>query len=81
MIVACELEFGAAMSGSSALADRVHGLLSQPQILCFDATAAATCGRPRRDLEASGPPTGALDRLIASHCIRVGYTLVTNHLR
>lgn len=50
-------------------------------ILPFDDLAARSYGSVRADLERRGKPIGALDTMIAGHCLAIGATLVTNNMR
>ncbi len=56
-------------------------LLSNTEILDFDAKAADEYGKVRADLEKRGVPIGPLDMLIAGHARSLGYTLVTNNIK
>lgn len=56
-------------------------LLSNIEILDFDANAAEAYGKIRADLEKSGTPIGPLDMMIAGHARSLGYTAVTNNTK
>lgn len=56
-------------------------LLSNIEILDFDANAAEAYGKIRADLEKSGTPIGPLDMMIAGHARSLGYTVVTNNTK
>jgi len=56
-------------------------LLSNIEILDFDALAADSYGRIRSDLEKAGTPIGPLDMMIAGHAMSLGYTVVTNNTK
>ncbi|MGZ0656903.1 type II toxin-antitoxin system tRNA(fMet)-specific endonuclease VapC [Coraliomargarita sp. W4R72] len=51
------------------------------EILPFDADAAKTYGKIRRQLEQQGLPIGPLDQLIAAHAHSLNLTLVSNNTR
>ena len=77
-----ELTYG--VEKSSAVArNRValSVLLSNIEILDFDANAADSYGVIRADLERKGTPIGVLDMMIAGHALSVGCTIVTNNVR
>lgn len=77
IIVAAELRYGCARSGSRKLIEAVEELLSEINILPFDVPADATYGMIRAALEASGTPIGGNDLLIAAHAQAIAATLVT----
>lgn len=77
IIVAAELRYGCARSGSRKLIEAVEELLSEIDILPFDVPADATYGMIRAALEASGTPIGGNDLLIAAHAQAIAATIVT----
>lgn len=77
IIVAAELRYGCARSGSRRLIEAVEELLSEIDILPFDVPADATYGMIRAALEASGKPIGSNDLLIAAHAQAIAATIVT----
>ena len=77
IIVAAELRYGCAKSGSSRLLEAVEDLLGEIHILPFDVPADAEYGGIRAKLEATGTPIGSNDLLIASHAYAIGATIVT----
>lgn len=77
IIVAAELRYGCARSGSRRLIEAVEELLSEIDILPFDVPADATYGMIRSVLEASGKPFGGNDLLIAAHAQAIAATIVT----
>ena len=77
IIVAAELRYGCARSGSRRLIEAVEELLSEIDILPFDVPADAAYGMIRTALEASGRPIGGNDLLIAAHAQAVAATIVT----
>jgi len=56
-------------------------LLTNIDILDFDAAAAESYGAIRADLEKRGTPIGPLDMMIAGHAKSLGYTIVTNNTK
>lgn len=56
-------------------------LLSNIEILNFDALAAESYGKIRADLEKQGTPIGPLDMMIAGHAKSLKYTVVTNNTK
>jgi tRNA(fMet)-specific endonuclease VapC len=77
IIVAAELRYGCAKSGSERLLKAVDDLLDEINVLPFDAPADAEYGRIRAELEAAGKPIGGNDLLIAAHACATGATIVT----
>jgi len=77
IIVAGELRFGAAKSGSEKLAQRVHQILSAIDVLALEPPADGHYGDIRHHLTRIGTPIGPNDLLIAAHARSLGLTLVT----
>jgi len=77
IIVAAELRYGCAKSGSKRLLKAVEDLLSEIPVLPFDVPADAEYGGIRSALEAAGRPIGSNDLLIAAHAHATGATVVT----
>lgn len=77
IIVAAELRYGCAKSGSRRLLKAVEDLLGEINVLPFDVPADAEYGAIRSDLEAAGKPIGGNDLLIAAHAHATGATIVT----
>jgi tRNA(fMet)-specific endonuclease VapC len=77
VIVAAELRYGCAKSGSKRLLKAVEDLLGEITVLPFDVPADAEYGAIRSDLEATGTPIGSNDLLIAAHACATGATIVT----
>src|SRR5262245_15930860 len=67
IIVAAELRYGCAKSGSRRLLEAVESLLGEIEVLPFDVPADVDYGAIRSALEAAGKPIGANDLLIAAH--------------
>jgi tRNA(fMet)-specific endonuclease VapC len=77
-----ELRFGAEKSTRSQAALRsLEEFIEAVPVLTFDKESAANYGRLRFDLERRGQPIGNNDLWIASHCLHLGLTLVTNNER
>ena len=77
IIVAAELRYGCAKSGSERLLKAVEELLAEIDVLPFDVPADTEYGGIRAELEAAGKPIGANDLLIAAHAGSIGATIVT----
>lgn len=77
IIVAAELRYGCARSGSKRLQAAVEELLGEIDVLPFDVPADAEYGTVRVRLESVGRPIGSNDLLIAAHACAVGATIVT----
>jgi tRNA(fMet)-specific endonuclease VapC len=77
IIVAAELRYGCAKSGSKRLLKAVEDLLGEISVLPFDAPADAEYGAIRSEVEADGTPIGSNDLLIAAHACATGSTIVT----
>src|SRR2546421_9552734 len=79
IIVAAELRYGCAKSGSQRLRKAVEELLAEIDVLPFDVPADTEYGGIRAELEAAGKPIGANDLLIAAHAGSIGATIVTDN--
>lgn len=77
IIVAAELRYGCAKSGSKRLLNAVEDLLDELPVLPFEAPADVDYGDIRTALEAKGRPIGGNDLLIAAHARAIGATVVT----
>jgi len=77
IIVAAELRYGCAKSGSERLLKAVEDLLGEIGVLPFDVPADAEYGGIRSELEAAGKLIGSNDLLIAAHAYATGATVVT----
>jgi len=77
IIVAAELRYGCAKSGSKRLLKAVEDLLGEIPVLPFDVPSDAEYGGIRSELEAAEKPIGSNDLLIAAHACAVGATIVT----
>ena len=81
IIVASELRYGAAKSGSTILASRVDQLLDAIEVLPFEPEADRHYGRIRFYLEKAGTPIGGNDLLIAAQALALEAVLVTDNVR
>jgi tRNA(fMet)-specific endonuclease VapC len=77
IIVAAELRYGCAKSGSKRLLKAVEDLLGEINVLPFEVPADTEYGEIRAELEAAGKPIGGNDLLIAAHAYATGATIVT----
>jgi tRNA(fMet)-specific endonuclease VapC len=77
VIVAAELRYGCAKSGSKRLLKAVEDLLGEMKVLPFDAPADTEYGAIRSELEAAGTLIGSNDLLIAAHACATGAAIVT----
>ncbi len=80
-VVAAELAYGVAKSGSTRNRQALDLFLAPLVILPFDEAALWCYGDLRADLERQGTPIGALDTLIAAHALSLQATLVTNNIK
>jgi tRNA(fMet)-specific endonuclease VapC len=80
VIVAAELRYGCAKSGSKKLLKAVDALLEELPVLPFDVPADAGYGAIRAQLEVIGRPIGGNDLLIAAHAHAVDATVVTANI-
>ena len=77
IIVAAELRYGCAKSGSQRLLKAVEDMLAEIEVLPFDVPADTGYGEIRAELEAAGKPIGGNNLLIAAHAYATGATVVT----
>ncbi|WP_442896185.1 type II toxin-antitoxin system VapC family toxin [Bradyrhizobium sp. AZCC 2289] len=77
IIVAAELRYGCAKSGSQRLLKAVEDLLGEIEVLPLEVPADAKYGGIRSELEAAGKPIRGNDLLIAAHAYATGATIVT----
>jgi tRNA(fMet)-specific endonuclease VapC len=80
-VVAAELAYGVAKSGSKRNRDALDLFLAPLAILPFDEAALWSYGDLRADLERQGTPIGALNTLIAAHALSQQASLVTNNVK
>ena len=80
-VVAAELAFGVAKSGSARNRQALEMFLAPLTILPFDAPAVWAYGDLRADMERRGTPLGSLDTMIAAHALSQHALLITNNTR
>lgn len=80
-VVAAELAYGVAKSGSERNRQALEMFLAPLEILSFDEAALLVYGSLRAELERKGTPIGAHDMMIAAHALSQQSTLVTNNTR
>ena len=80
-VVAAELAYGVAKSGSPRNRQALEMFLAPLIILPFEEAALWAYGDLRSELERKGTPIGALDTMIAAHALSQQSTLVTNNTR
>jgi tRNA(fMet)-specific endonuclease VapC len=80
-VVAAELAYGVAKSGSARNREALEMFLAPLLILPFEEAALWVYGDLRAELERKGTPIGALDTIIAAHALSQQSTLVTNNTR
>lgn len=81
IVVAAELRYGAAKSGSEKIADRIELLLSAIEVLPLEPPADYQYAKLRDHLTRQGAPIGPNDLLIAAHALAEGLTVVTANVR
>jgi tRNA(fMet)-specific endonuclease VapC len=77
IIVAAELRYGCAKSGSKRLIKAVEAVLGELTVLPFDVPADSEYGGIRAKLEAAGRPIGGNDLLIAAQACSIEAIVVT----
>lgn len=77
IVVAAELRYGCAKSGSRKLLKAVEDILDEISVLPLDVPADAAYSKIRVELEAAGKPIGSNDLLIAAHAYATDATIVT----
>lgn len=80
-VVAAELAYGVAKSGSARNRQALEMFLAPLTILPFDEAALWAYGDLRADLERRGTPIGSLDTMIAAHALSQQALVVTNNSR
>lgn len=80
-VVAAELAYGVAKSGSVRNRKALEMFLAPLEVLPFCDRAIWTYGELRANLERRGTPIGSLDTMIAAHALSLDAVLVTNNLR
>lgn len=77
IVVAAELRYGAARSGSPRLSDRVEQVLSALEVLPLEAPADRHYAVIRDHLARQGTPIGPNDLLIAAQALALDLVVVT----
>lgn len=80
-VVAAELAYGVAKSGSARNRQALEGFLAPLEVVPFDQHAVWVYGELCADLERRGQTIGALDTMIAAHALGLDALLVTNNTR
>jgi tRNA(fMet)-specific endonuclease VapC len=80
-IVASELAFGVAKTGSARNKNALNLFLAPLVIVPFDAACVWTYANLRSKLETQGKPIGSLDLLIAAQALTMDVPLVTNNIK
>lgn len=80
-VVAAELAYGVAKSGSARNRSALEMFLAPLEVLPFDDRAVWAYGDLRAELERQGQPIGAMDTMIAAHARAIDAVLVTNNTR
>lgn len=80
-VVAAELAYGVAKSGSERNRQALEMFLAPLELMPFDQPAIWAYGELRADLERRGQPIGSLDTMIAAHALSMNAVLVTNNTR
>lgn len=80
-IVASELAFGVAKSGSAKNIAALDLFLAPLEVVPFGEDCIWQYGKLRTSLEARGLPIGAMDTLIAAHALALDVPLVTNNVK
>ena len=78
-VVAAELAFGVAKSGSARNRHALELFLAPLTLMPFDEAAVWAYGTLRSELERQGKQIGALDTMIGAHALSQQATLVTNN--
>lgn len=81
VVVACELCYGAARSGSPRLVAQLQRVLDVVPVLPLEPRADVHYAATRVELERKGTPIGQNDLLIAAHALAIGAVLVTANVR
>jgi tRNA(fMet)-specific endonuclease VapC len=77
IVVAAELRYGCAKSGSKRLLEAVESLLGELEVLPLEGPADMEYKHIRAELERRGSPIGGNDLLIAAHALAIEATIVT----
>lgn len=81
VIVASELQYGAAKKKSEPLNARVLALLSALEVMPLDSPVESAYARIRTELEAAGQSIGGNDLFIAAQALTLELTLVSDNVK
>ena len=81
IVVASEIRFGLAKSGSRRLAERMSQILDRIEILPLEPPTDEHYAEIRNTLERAGTPIGPNDLLIAAHARALELVIVTGNAR
>jgi len=81
LVVACEIRFGLAKSGSARLIENVTQVMDCIEIIPLEAPVDEHYADIRNALERAGTPIGPNDLLIAAHARALNMILVTDNVR
>jgi tRNA(fMet)-specific endonuclease VapC len=81
IVVACELRFGAAKSGSARLGAQLSRILDVLDVLPLMSPVEVHYAQLRAHLERIGTPIGPNDMLIAAHALAHSLTVVTANVQ
>ena len=81
IVVAGELRFGAAKSGSKRLAQQLEKVLNVIEILPLESPSETHYAKIRTYLEPAGTPIGANDLLIAAPALTLNLIVVTANIK
>jgi tRNA(fMet)-specific endonuclease VapC len=79
IVVACEIRFGLAKSGSRRLAENMGKVMAQLEALPLEPPVEEHYAEIRATLERAGTPIGPNDLLIAAHARALGMILVSDN--
>lgn len=79
IVVACEIRFGLAKSGSRRLAENMGKVMAQLEVLPLEPPVEEHYAEIRATLERAGTPIGPNDLLIAAHARALGMILVSDN--
>lgn len=82
IITLTELQYGVDKSAFKQLNQSIiDNFVSRLQVLSWDRLAVKYYGQIRANLDKKGTPMGLMDFMIASHCLSLNYTLITNNIK
>ncbi|BCH55421.1 PIN domain-containing protein [Agrobacterium vitis] len=81
LIVAAELRYGVAKKGSERLVRLIETVLSEFEVMPWEAPADVHYAALRDSLSRRGQPIGDMDMLIAAHALALDAVLVTDNER